>query len=112
MHNLLIEYHREQNTAKRGGGVIHEELNESYSRAVDAWCAPETQYGFKQLEPALASLVKRDPKSAEVLWQAFYLGFTNPQIAETLGLTEANVRRLRRVGLSLVEESIRNNHKD
>jgi len=116
MHNLLIDYHREQNAAARGGGVIHEELNESYSRDVDAWCAPETQYDFEQLvklsalpQEAMNALEQQYPDAAEVWRLSLYM--TEPEIADTTGCLQREVKSLKDKGRTFLKHWGRN-HSD
>jgi RNA polymerase sigma factor (sigma-70 family) len=61
------------------------------TRMGDELAAPESD--VLKLDEALEELAKVDGRAAQIVEMRFYGGMTEPEIAETLGLSDRTVRR-------------------
>lgn len=87
MRRILIEHARRRRRKKRGGGRRRVSLG-----AIEAssWDEPED---LLALDEALRRLERRDPRSAEVVQLRYFGGFSVPETAEALGVSERTVNR-------------------
>jgi RNA polymerase sigma factor (TIGR02999 family) len=87
MRHVLIDHARSQGTAKRGGEVRIEQLDEGVDAGVaraDAMIA---------LDDALVTLASQYPRQAEVVELRYYGGLSVEETAETLKLSPETVAR-------------------
>jgi RNA polymerase sigma factor (TIGR02999 family) len=87
MRHVLIDYARQRNADKRGGGSIHVPLGEAMATE---------EAGFVELlavDQALTRLAERDERLARVVECRFFGGLSDVEIAETLGVSERTVSR-------------------
>jgi RNA polymerase sigma factor (TIGR02999 family) len=87
MRHILINHARERLAAKRGGGAIHVEIDES----VDAATAEDS--ALVEINDALLRLAALSPRLAQIVECRFFAGYTDDETAEALGLTDRTVRR-------------------
>src|SRR5262245_45826278 len=87
MRRILIEKARSKARLKRGGGLERVELDEILSPGSDR---DET---LLKMDEALQQLESEDPGKARIVKLKFFVGLTNRQAAETLGVTERTVER-------------------
>jgi RNA polymerase sigma factor (TIGR02999 family) len=87
MRRILVEKARRRQRARHGGGLDRVDVDEV-----------EISAGVRQdqlieLDDALAKLEAQDPQKAEVVKLRYFVGMSNEQTAETLGLSLATVER-------------------
>jgi len=87
MHDVLVEEARKKAAEKRGGDW-RRVGPEALSAAVDA--PPEE---LLALEEALQRLQERAPDQARIVELRFFVGLTEAEIADVLGVSERTVRR-------------------
>lgn len=87
MRRILVEKARRRQRARHGGGLERVDVDEV-----------EIASGVRQdqliaLDDALAKLELEDPQKAEVVKLRYFVGMSNEETAETLGLSVATVER-------------------
>lgn len=87
MRRVLIDRVREQLADKRGAGAPHLSLDEAGDLVV------EDGERLLGVESALRKLATIDPKLVEVVECRFFAGYTEPETAEALGISERSVQR-------------------
>lgn len=87
MRRILIENARRKQRVKHGGGLERVDLE-----AVDVACSMPPDE-LLALDEALIELERADPTGAKIVQLRFFGGLTQPQIAQTLGLSLATVGR-------------------
>jgi len=87
MRRILVEHARRRLRLKRGGGRERVELQES------AIQAPAEDEKIIQVNDALEVLAKEDPHKAEIVKLRFFVGLSQGEIAELLGVSEKTVKR-------------------
>ncbi|MEO6366151.1 MAG: ECF-type sigma factor [Luteimonas sp.] len=88
MRNLLIDYLRERNAAKRGGGIIFLTLEPDRDAGVES-----TQIDVLAVESALQALGEIDPRLVEIVECRFFAGMDYDEIGLVHGISERTVRR-------------------
>ncbi len=87
MRRILVDHAKGRNTAKRGKGLPNLPLDE-------AMIAPEQSVvDVVALDEALSRLAAFDERQAKVVELRFFLGLTNEEIAEVLGISLTSVKR-------------------
>ncbi len=86
MRRVLVDYARERDAAKRGGGAQALELDEARMVATP-------QAGVVALDEALSSLARIDERKSRVIELRFFGGLTIDETAEVLGVSHATVER-------------------
>ena len=87
MRRILIENARRKARLKRGGNPLRVELDD-----VDlAASTPDEKVLL--IDEALERLQAEDPEKAKVVVLKFFVGLTNQEVAENLGVTERTVER-------------------
>jgi RNA polymerase sigma factor (TIGR02999 family) len=90
MRRLLVERARARNAAKRGGGRIRVELD-------DSLLPPAPQAGAEvdvlALDHALSALAQLDPQQARIAELRFFGGLSIDDTAEALSVSPATVKR-------------------
>ena len=87
MRRILIDNARRKNAAKHGGGLQPVDLEEIQL----ASAADDTQ--LLRINEALETLAADYPASADVVKLRFFVGMTNEQCAQALGISERTVKR-------------------
>ncbi|MEM7164278.1 MAG: ECF-type sigma factor [Planctomycetota bacterium] len=86
MRRILIERYRKYQTEKHGGGHQRVPLHDD----IDA--APEP-LDIVALDEALTELAELDPASADVVRYRFFLGLTEDETADVLGVSRSTVTK-------------------
>ena len=87
MRRILIDNARRKRAQKRGPELERVELDDADVAAT----ADDTT--LLRISDALELLAKEDAASAEIVKLRFFVGFTNEQAAEALGISERTVKR-------------------
>jgi RNA polymerase sigma-70 factor, ECF subfamily len=87
MRRVLVDHARAAGSQKRGGGLFQLDLDSVRVGAED----PDEQ--LVRLDDALNDLERFDPRSAKVVELKYFGGYTDREVAETLNLSVAMVRR-------------------
>lgn len=87
MRQILTDFARAQQTAKRGNRSPHVDL----SAVLDA--APARATDFLDLDLALTELAEIDARLASIVELRFFGGLENPEIAAVLGISDSTVLR-------------------
>ena len=87
MRGILVDHYRARQTAKRGGGTLMLSLDEAIA-------IPERRdLDLLAIDDALTALASLDPRQCRIVELRFFGGLTLEEIAETLGLSVATIRR-------------------
>jgi RNA polymerase sigma factor (TIGR02999 family) len=87
MRHILIDRARRRLALRHGGGQQRLDIDE-----VEV-AAPVEQETILALNEALAELQKTDPAKAEVVKLRFFVGLSERETAEILGLSERTIER-------------------
>lgn len=87
MRNILIDYARNRQAAKRGGRATRLSLS-----VVDR-LAQEREFDLVALDDALNSLAKIDPAQSRIVELRFFGGLSIEETAEVVGVSPATVKR-------------------
>ena len=92
MMRVLLDYHRERKAAKRGGSAIHVPLGTEHAAGI---ADPDDgrSVDVEAVNEVLEKLSALDARKADVVRYRILWGFTNKEIAETLGVALATVER-------------------
>lgn len=88
IRQILVDYARARNAAKRGGGILHQPIDE-----VELVAESETM-DLVELDRALDALESVDPLAAQVVTLRYFGGLTIPEIARELDCSPRMVDRL------------------
>jgi RNA polymerase sigma factor (TIGR02999 family) len=88
MRRILVDYARTRKRLKRGGGAVHEPLEE-----VEAFLSLEEADEIVALDAALTRLEVINPRGARVVEQRFYAGLSVEETAELLEVSAKTVQR-------------------
>jgi RNA polymerase sigma factor (TIGR02999 family) len=88
MRSIIIDFARQQQSARRGGGVQEVTLNTDVAERLGH---PEDQ--IVEIAEAVDALARVDRRLASVIEMQFFAGFSAFEIAEVLGVNERTVRR-------------------
>lgn len=88
MRRILVENARRKNRIKRGGDLDRKELNE------DQIVAPEIHEDLIALDAALDRLKAVDPQAVELVHLRYFVGHSNAEAAELLGLSPRTADRV------------------
>ena len=87
MRRILVDFARERQYLKRGGGALQVSLSEAASfveqRSVD----------FVALDEALNALAEIDPRKVQVVEMRFFAGLSVDEVAELLNVSKETVMR-------------------
>lgn len=87
MRQVLVDYARAQLTAKRGGGIAHEDIDE-----VEALLGePSSQ--VINIDSALTRLQQVDARLARLVEFRFFAGYSDDETARLLGVSPRTVQR-------------------
>jgi len=87
MRRTLVDYARQRGAAKRGGHV------RQTTRETDELLSPARAAEVIALDDGLAALRRDYPRACDVVELRYFGGFSNPEIAELLAISEATVQR-------------------
>ena len=87
MRRILVENARRKARVKRGGDLKRLDLDGLQV------AAPDRDETLLDMDEALLRLEKDDPEKARIVKLKFFVGMTNQQVAEALGVTERTVER-------------------
>ena len=87
MREVLVEHARARGRLKRGSGQKSVALMENLA------ALPLTDEVVLQLNDALTELEKLAPRAAQVVEMRFFVGMTEEEIAQTLGISGTTVKR-------------------
>src|SRR5262249_22134610 len=87
MRNLLVDHARAAACAKRGGNAIEVVVDDAPEFTT---LAPED---LLAVDDALKRLAGFDPRAARIVELRFFVGLTNEEVAEVLGITDRTVKR-------------------
>ena len=86
MRRVLVDFARERQAGKRGGGAVHVPLDDDPPVA-----APERD--LVALDDALAALAQVDERKSRVVELRFFGGLSNDEAASVLGVSTKTVMR-------------------
>ena len=101
MREILVEYARSHNAAKRGGGIKRITLSEAIA------FFEERDLDLVALDDALAELEVTDPQKCRIVELRFFGGLTIDETAEVTGLSSPTVTRQWRVARAWLYRRIR-----
>lgn len=81
MRRILIDAARRRQSAKRGGDLVRLELHD-----VDS-ALPRPENDLAALDEALTRLAELEPRTADLVKLRYFVGFTNKEAAEGLGIS-------------------------
>ncbi len=87
MRNLLVDRARARLAAKRGGGKVPLELNETL------WVSDEHLDSFTELDEALKRLEAVSPRQSELLQHRYFGGLSLEESATAVGISLATAKR-------------------
>jgi RNA polymerase sigma factor (TIGR02999 family) len=90
MRRILIDRARRRQCIRHGGGQLRVEMSEMEDLAI---ASPESDERLLQVHEALDRLAVEDSVKAEVVKLRFFIGMSDAEAAETLGLSERTVKR-------------------
>lgn len=88
MRRILVDHARKKKSQKRGGGAVHEELDE----AVIALEVPADE--LLAVHEALDQLAEDDPRAAELVKLRYFVGLTMDEAAAALGMKKRSAEAL------------------
>jgi len=88
MHTIVIDQVRARQAERRGGALQQVTFNTGI-----ADLAPQRDDEVLRVHEALEELAAMDARLAQVVEMRYFAGLTEPEIAETLGVTERTVQR-------------------
>ena len=87
MRNILVDHARARTASKRGGGVALAELHD------ETWVSEVDLDRVMELDAALTRLEQLDERRAQMVEQRYFGGLTLEEIAGTMNLSLATVKR-------------------
>jgi RNA polymerase sigma factor (TIGR02999 family) len=87
MRRILIESARRKSRLKRGGDQVRLDIDNMEL----AETTPEEK--ILLIDDAVEKLKKQDPERAQVVVLKFFGGFTNQEVAASMGVTERTIER-------------------
>jgi len=88
MRNLLVDHARTAATGKRGGGAVEVHLDDC-GAALNAVDHEE----LLALDDTLRKLAEVDPRASRIVELRYFVGLTNEEIAEVIGVSEQTLKR-------------------
>jgi RNA polymerase sigma factor (TIGR02999 family) len=101
MRRILVEQARRKKSIKHGGGQAWVELLEA-----DIACQVPAEE-LLDLDEALARLAAEDPVKARLVELRFFVGMSNEQAAELLGISSATAKRYWRFARAWLHQAVR-----
>jgi len=88
MRSVVVDFVRRRAAERRGGDVVHVELEESAVAAADP-----REREVVRIDEALEELAAIDERLVRVVEMRYFAGMTEEQVAEALGLSRRSVTR-------------------
>jgi RNA polymerase sigma factor (TIGR02999 family) len=88
MRSIIVDWARATRAERRGGGADHVPLDTDNGGSV-----AQAEDEVLDVDAALASLAKLDPRLVEVVEMRYFGGMSDDEIGQALGLTGRTVRR-------------------
>lgn len=102
MRNVLVDSARARTAAKRGGGLVLDELHE------ETWVADVDLDRVTELDEALNRLEQLDERQARMVEQRYFGGLTLEEIAGATNLSLATVKRDLRFARAWLASELKN----
>ena len=93
MRNLLVDYARQRQAAKRGGGDYHLSLTYADKAAQQPQTGSQSEIDLIALDEALSRLAALSPQQSQIVELRFFGGLTIPETASAMGISHATVER-------------------
>jgi len=90
MRNIIIDFAREHLADRRGGGAVALQLDTQVAHEIDTADGESTLIAIND---ALLALESVDPALSQVVEMRYFAGYSEPEVAEMLGISERTVRR-------------------
>jgi len=87
MRHALVNHAKAQVAQKRGSGAAHLSLTQAGELGLDS------DEGLIALNDALEELAQQSPRPAQVVECRYFAGYSEPETARVLGISERTVRR-------------------
>jgi RNA polymerase sigma factor (TIGR02999 family) len=87
MRHALVNHAKAQVAQKRGSGATHLPISQFGDLGID------TDEGLVALNDALEELAQQSPRPAQVVECRYFAGYSEPETARVLGISERTVRR-------------------
>jgi RNA polymerase sigma factor (TIGR02999 family) len=87
MRRILVENARRKRRLKRGGDMVRQEFDEALLQT------PDTHEDLEALDEALTLLAEKDPIKARLVELRYFVGLTNEETANALGISTATAER-------------------
>ena len=87
MRRILVDFARDRQYLKRGGGAVQVSLAEAAALTV------ERSYDLLALDEALTALTDLDPRKGQMVEMRFFGGLTVEEVSEVLKISEETVIR-------------------
>lgn len=88
MRSVVIDFVRESQAERRGGGALHVTLDTGVADSVTAG-----QTEVMKVSEALDALAKTDARLVQLIEMKYFAGYSERDIAECLGTSERSLRR-------------------
>lgn len=88
MRRILVDYAKGRQAAKRGSGAVKLPLDEAFGVAA----IPEN-LDVVELDEALTRLAELDPRQGHIIEMSFFMGLSQEEIADILGISPTTVKR-------------------
>jgi len=89
MRHALVNHAKAELAQKRGSGAEHLSL----TQARDLGIGIDSDAGLVALNEALDLLAQQSPRAAQVVECRYFAGYSEPETARVLGISERTVRR-------------------
>jgi len=89
MRSVIVDFVRERNAERRGGGALHVTLNSEIGS--DGSSADEDE--ILGVHAALEKLARVDPQLVQLVEMRYFAGMTETEVAAALGVNDRTVRR-------------------
>lgn len=100
MRHVVIDYARRRLAARRGGGAANLDIDASV-------IAVESQAEqLVAMDAALTRLAERDPRLAELVELRFFAGLSVEQLAETMQVSTATIKRDTRLARAFISREL------
>jgi len=87
MRHALVNHAKADIAQKRGSGAVHLSLTQAGELGIDS------DEGLVALDDALELLAQQTPRAARVVECRYFAGYSEPETARVLGISERTVRR-------------------
>ena len=105
MRRILVDRAREKLTLKRGGNMVHEEVD---PQQISDAAAPEE---IMAVHDALDALAGEDPLCAELVKLQYFAGFSIEETAEALNISRATAYRIWTYARAWLKASLQDDEK-